>query len=509
MKISSGSKIGGGAMDYFCVIQSMVAYVENRLKSEVEYSGLEKATGFSIAHIRDVFRERTNLSLARYILYRRVSNAAFEIVHTDRSITEIALDYCFESYDTFTRAFKRITGYTPSDFRKKGFRVGRVKLTAGIYGPGIVKTDKMSIAPHISMEDMIKMKSIIKSEDSCVLYGVRKVEYSYEECTPFPSSLRSCLNYVGQEISYSYLMAATGAAFRLRWNTMYWDGGNVDIMNIYENPYEAFEKAFKAAGRSFKLLKRAPETAKQNFISFIKQEIDEGRPVIAFGIIGPPEACIVTGYRDNGEVLLGWNFFQDNPEFARNVKIDESGYFIASGWWENPDTKALISIGEEQGIETSIQEILQNAVYIQTKERIGDHAGGQAAYDAWATVMSDENQFPKSAILSILFERLMCQNDAITMLGEGRAYAACFMEWVAKRQDSVKEECLRAASLFRKEHELAMEMPKLLGGWGQGEEHARRLAEPSTRKELEKLIKEAKQLDAEACELLKMIVNKL
>ena len=54
---------------------------------------------------------------------------------------------------------------------------------------------------------------------------------------------------------------------------------------------------------------------KSEFISFIKAKIDSGFPCIALGIIGPPEACIITGYRNNGDVLLGWNFFQDNPEY--------------------------------------------------------------------------------------------------------------------------------------------------------------------------------------------------
>jgi hypothetical protein len=31
---------------------------------------------------------------------------------------------------------------------------------------------------------------------------------------------------------------------------------------------------------------------------------------LAFGIIGPPECCIVTGCDEHGNVLIGWNYFQ-------------------------------------------------------------------------------------------------------------------------------------------------------------------------------------------------------
>lgn len=37
-------------------------------------------------------------------------------------------------------------------------------------------------------------------------------------------------------------------------------------------------------------------------------------PVIAIGVVGPPEPCIVAGYDKGGEVLIGWSFFQDRPE---------------------------------------------------------------------------------------------------------------------------------------------------------------------------------------------------
>jgi len=80
---------------------------------------------------------------------------------------------------------------------------------------------------------------------------------------------------------------------------------------------------------------------KDAFIAFIKERIDNGVPVIALGIIGPPEACVITGYRGNGQTLLGWNCFQDSPEFASSVTFDESGYFITSSWWENRDSCKL------------------------------------------------------------------------------------------------------------------------------------------------------------------------
>lgn len=126
-------------MDYYLTIWSVVVFVENRLQSDIDYTELERATGFSLAHIRDVFAKHTGKSLSRYILSRKIANAAFEIIHSEQNILDIAMKYGISNPDTFTRAFKRITALTPQEFRKRRCPVGRIKLCAGVYGVGILK----------------------------------------------------------------------------------------------------------------------------------------------------------------------------------------------------------------------------------------------------------------------------------------------------------------------------------------------------------------------------------
>lgn len=517
-------------MDYSFFIWSTASFIEARLREPIEYAGLEETVGFSYRHIRETFKECTGITLSRYILIRRISNSAFEIVHTNKSLTEIAADYMFESYDSFTRAFKRHTNYLPSEFRNGSLRakVGRRRILMGMFGPMILKNEIYSIykqdetlncvspaVPHLS-EDGILMEN--KTENSCILYGVPKVAYSFEECTPFCAALKACLNYMGQEIDYAYIMASSGAAFRLRWNKDYWDGGNVDICNIYEDRQEAFVRSFRAAGRSYRILKREAAD-KEAFKQFIKSEIDEGRPVLALGIIGPPEACVVTGYRDNGDILLGWNCFQENQEFARNVRIDSSGYFITDAWWENEYTTMLMSVGERQEEPCSSKDILINALDIMTRETVtfytkdhkvlAEYAGGQSAYELWAQRIADDKEFPQNSILPFLFERIMCQNDAQAMVGEGRSYAACFLERVGRENDKVAGNCNKAAELFRKTAECTFQMNEPRGGYSQDETAARKFAEPKIRQQITPLILKAKNYEAKVCELVKEIVAML
>ena len=70
------------------------------------------------------------------------------------------------------------------------------------------------------------------------------------------------------------------------------------------------------------------------------------RPVIAFGVVGPPEAAIITGYDAGGDVLIGWSFFQGMPEFNAGLEFEPSGYFRKRDWFG--DTESLVIIGEKQ-----------------------------------------------------------------------------------------------------------------------------------------------------------------
>ena len=129
-------------MEYFLTISSIVIFIENRVQRKINYEELERATGFSIAHIRDIFVRRTGIPLSKYILTRKISNAAYEILYNHQSILHIASKYGFSNHDTFTRAFKRITGLTPSEFRKKRPPVGRIKLCACMFGIGLLSPAK-------------------------------------------------------------------------------------------------------------------------------------------------------------------------------------------------------------------------------------------------------------------------------------------------------------------------------------------------------------------------------
>lgn len=346
--------------------------------------------------------------------------------------------------------------------------------------------------------------------NSTILYGVPQVGYgTYHGCTPYPICLKACANYLGQDVDYDAIMVGTGAAFRLTWDMTSWNGGNVDVIFTFDDPAKVYHTGIEFLGRKCRLLGRTSAITKTEFIDFIKAEIDKGYPCIALGIIGPPETCILTGYRNAGETLLGWNFFQDNPEFGSSVTFDDSGYFISKDWWKNQDTKAVITLGEQSDTEFTLKEIIANAIEVLTGRKCEQFAKGILAYDYWKMAVSDDNQFSNHAIMPILVERLMCQGDAMDTLADGRSNASTYLQKLGKENLDYQNYLNDAAEQFGIVAANSCKMADLLGGWERGEKQMKAFAKPEIRKQIDALIDLCKAADEKALETLTVLYSKM
>lgn len=483
-------------------LKAVLTYIENRMTEPISLRALSEMTGYSPDHLRHVFMQHTGESLARYIRKRRLSHAAFALMHTGRSIVDIALSAGFASHDAFTRAFRTAFGLSPSAFRTSGRIVKGVPIIPGMYAPTVIQKEDFWM-------------NTVPSEGNVVLYGVPKVTYFSDppQLTPFLSCLHACLTYAGQPIRYARLMAASGAAFRLMWNTEYLDGGNVDILVMRPDPMEPIARAFAAAGRSYTHVQRADTPSNHaDMLTLIRQEIDAGRPLIAFGVIGPPEACVITGYQNMGESLLGWNFFQDFPEWQGSLSVDASGYFVRKDWYEHPMTLGMIAVGEPGPLpeeRAALKTIVDFAIDVLHAQRVGERAGSASAYDAWASMLEDDAQFSSQASLPQLLERTMCQMDAFTMVAEGRWCAEDFFEEAAKNLPALSGPLHKVSAAFQTIRACAHHMIPHMGGLGMGEQQARTLAKKENRTAVARIVRQCKELELRALDALVQLAQQL
>jgi Helix-turn-helix domain len=65
-----------------------------------------------------VFKKSTGLTFTDYMAHARLEDARTELLNPNRRISEVAYDVGFQSLTQFNRAFKRIVGCSPTQFRE-------------------------------------------------------------------------------------------------------------------------------------------------------------------------------------------------------------------------------------------------------------------------------------------------------------------------------------------------------------------------------------------------------
>lgn len=115
-------------------IQQAIAYMENNLTEKLDIKDIADQAYVSEFHFQRIFHVLCGFTVSEYIRNRRLTLAAQELADSDAKIIDVALKYGYDSPDSFTRAFTKFHGITPSAAKEKGaklmaFAPLKIKLT--------------------------------------------------------------------------------------------------------------------------------------------------------------------------------------------------------------------------------------------------------------------------------------------------------------------------------------------------------------------------------------------
>lgn len=105
--------------DLFPITQA-IDLIEARLQDEVSVSDMAAAAGYSVYHFIRTFNQVVRHTPYDYLMRRRLSEAARQVISGRRKMIDIALAYRFNNPETFSRAFKRMFGVQPVQWREHG-----------------------------------------------------------------------------------------------------------------------------------------------------------------------------------------------------------------------------------------------------------------------------------------------------------------------------------------------------------------------------------------------------
>ena len=101
-------------MDTLSNMNKALAYIEEHLTEEIDYSEVSKIAYCSEYHFKRMFSFLSGIGLSEYIRRRRLTLAALDLKDTNLIIIDVAVKYGYNSADSFSRAFHSLHGILPS-----------------------------------------------------------------------------------------------------------------------------------------------------------------------------------------------------------------------------------------------------------------------------------------------------------------------------------------------------------------------------------------------------------
>jgi AraC-like DNA-binding protein len=341
-------------MDWIQSIQHALNYIENHLLDEdLDNDSIARHSYSSNANFQRTFSIVTGVTIADYIRCRRLTLAGEELSKTDSKVIDAAFKYKYDSPESFSKAFTRFHGITPSEAKRGSNNLkcfSPIFLRIEVRG-GFNMNTKM--IPHVPK----------------VFFNRGGENYH------FNSAVRYVMDCIGEMklADYSLIAGITGDIFVQFYSLKSFHG---DSASDYYLGLRKFPSVFDKLGYTAESISiRELKAEKEKFLNRITASIDKGVPVILYHG-GPPG--VIVGYEGDGNTLL---YLRENMVDPESLILDEN--FFSN---EDLDTNGWV-VTSIKNREVSLTQIYRDAIIKLPKlltMKTDDYVFGAEAFRMWA-----------------------------------------------------------------------------------------------------------------------------
>lgn len=232
-------------MDQITAIQRAIDYTEVHLTDEIDYEAAAREAASSVFHFQRLFSMLCGYTLGDYIRMRRLSLAADELQRTGGKIIDIALKYGYDTPESFSRAFTRFHGITPTQARRGGNIKSFSRLSVKLILDGgnlmdyrIEKRDAFKLICR--KKQVNKPQGDTATADISAFWGECSTDGTMEKLCKYASfdNLRGILG-----VCFSGEMANSGFPYGIgaEYNGAPLTDGGFDIVEIPAHTYAVFQ----------------------------------------------------------------------------------------------------------------------------------------------------------------------------------------------------------------------------------------------------------------------------
>lgn len=99
------------------IYHDIIDFVKLNINKNLKVADVAKNFGYNEKYLSHLFASIAGIPLKQFILTHKIDSANFLLTDTNKSISLIAYELGFSDSHNFARAYKKITGLTPSEYR--------------------------------------------------------------------------------------------------------------------------------------------------------------------------------------------------------------------------------------------------------------------------------------------------------------------------------------------------------------------------------------------------------